>query len=164
VNPTDWLVAHVGLGPPIAAWLSAFSLTQLIEIPFYIRAFRGRNMDSPAAENPIHPIHPSTATPALATQIRTPHLPTQIRTPHLATQLALAFLPSALTHPLVWFAFPRLSLAYVPMVVCAELFAVGAEAALLHALRVPRALAWSLLANAASLTTGLALRALVGWP
>jgi hypothetical protein len=155
VNPTDWLVTQLGLTPPIAAWLSAFTLTQLIEIPFYIRACRGRNMDSPAAANPIHPIHPSTATPTLATQIRTPYL---------ATQLALAFLPSALTHPLVWFVFPRLPLSYVPMVVCAEVFAVGAEAALLHALRVPRALAWSLVANAASLGAGLLLRALVGWP
>ena len=151
MNPTDWLVTQLGFAPPTAAWLSAFTLTQLIEIPFYIRACRGRNMDSPAAENPILTIHPSSANPTLATQIRAP-------------QLALAFLPSALTHPLVWFVFPRLPLSYVPMVVCAELFAVGAEAALLHALRVPRALAWSLVANAASLGIGLLLRALVGWP
>ncbi len=155
MNPTDWLVTQLGLAPPIAAWTSAFALTQLVEIPLYTRAFRRVDEDSLPPENPIRSIHLSPANPTLATRIRTPHL---------ATQLALAFLPSALTHPLVWFAFPRLPLSYLPMVALAEVFAVAGEAALLHALGVRRALAWSLAANAASLGAGLLLRALVGWP
>lgn len=155
MNPTDWLVASLGIAPPMAAWISAFACTQIVEIPFYTRALRRRDMDSPTAENPPLAIHASAANPTLATRTRTSHP---------AARFALAFLPSALTHPLVWFGFPRLPLSYVPMVVVAELFAVGAEAALLHVLRVPRALLWSLLANAASLGTGLLLRTLVGWP
>lgn len=155
MNPTDWLIVHAGVAPPVAAWLSAFALTQLVEIPIYARALRARESDSRAPENTNHRLPASDANPTL---------PTHLRTSFLATRLTLAFLPSALTHPLVWFVFPRLPLSYLPMVVCAELFAICAEAALLRALRVPRALAWSLLANAASLDVGLLLRALVGWP
>jgi hypothetical protein len=155
VNPADWLIVHAGLAPPVAAWLSAFALTQLVEIPIYTRAIRARDTVSRAPEN-TNPRRP--AADAI------PTLSPRLRIPLLATRVARAFLPSALTHPLVWFAFPRLPLAYLPMVVCAELFAFFAEAALLRALRVPRALAWSFLANAASLGVGLLLRALVGWP
>ena len=160
MNPTDWLVAHLDVAPPIAAWVSAFVVTQLIEIPFYTRAFRHRHIVSSGPENTIHAIASPGANPLFAPTDR----PRESHAPPLPTRLALAFAPSALTHPFVWFAFPRLPLAYVPMAVCAELFAVGAEAALLHALRVPRALVWSLVANAASLCIGLLLRALVGWP
>jgi hypothetical protein len=155
VNPTDWLITHAGLAPSVAAWLSAFTLTQLVEIPIYIHLIRARDIDSRAPENANHP-HPSFA----ANPTLTPHL----HTSHPVARLALAFLPSALTHPLVWFAFPRLPLAYLPMVVCAELFAVTAEAALLRAVRVPQALGGAIVANAASLGVGLLLRAFVGWP
>ncbi|MBL9039806.1 MAG: hypothetical protein JNG84_14915 [Archangium sp.] len=74
---------------------------------------------------------------------------------------------SMLTHPVVWFAFPHLcdaGLSYGAMVAAAEAFAVTAETWWLHRAGVPRALVWSLLANAASATTGLVLRDLFGMP
>lgn len=79
----------------------------------------------------------------------------------------VAFLASALTHPAVWFLFPRLmdwGLGYWPMVAAAEAFAVTAEAAWLHWNRVPRALFWSLLANGVSAVGGLLLRDTFGVP
>jgi hypothetical protein len=78
--------------------------------------------------------------------------------------LPVAFGASALTHPLVWFAFPRLPLPWGWMVFWAELFAVLAEALWLRAFRVPRPLPWSLAANLASLSLGLLSRRLFGLP
>ena len=52
-------------------------------------------------------------------------------------------------HPIVWFVFPRVGLSYIAMVWAAEI--------------LDRALILSLMANAASLRFGLALRALTGW-
>jgi len=83
----------------------------------------------------------------------------------------LALLPSALTHPLVWFVFPEL-LGNSPerwpfMVVTAELFAWASEAWVLRiAAKVPwrRALFASLLANAVSLALGLLSRKLFSVP
>jgi hypothetical protein len=74
---------------------------------------------------------------------------------------------STLTHPVVWFVFPQLyerGLGYWEMVAVAETFAVGVEALWLVARGVRRALAWSLLANAASVAVGLLVRELFGWP
>ncbi len=96
-------------------WLVAFTLTQALEIPLYLRAGAGWRV---------------------------------------------AFLASALTHPVVWFGFPVpqwLGLGYWSTVVLVEAFAVGAEALWLSSRGVSRALAWSLLANAASFTLGLVL-------
>jgi hypothetical protein len=79
----------------------------------------------------------------------------------------VAFFASALTHPLVWFVFPALmqhGVAYWPMVAAAEVFAVAAEAAWLVSNGVPRALVWSLLANATSATGGFLLRRCFGVP
>jgi hypothetical protein len=76
----------------------------------------------------------------------------------------VAFFASALTHPVVWFLFPLLPLAYWPMVALAELFAVLAEAWWLRAHGVSRALLWSLAANGASATVGLLSRAAFGVP
>jgi hypothetical protein len=79
----------------------------------------------------------------------------------------IAFLASALTHPIVWFIFPLLmnhGVAYWPMVGAAEVFAVVAEAWWLFVNGVPRALLWSFLANSASAVGGLLLRALFGVP
>ncbi|MFO1326212.1 MAG: hypothetical protein U1F56_02550 [Rubrivivax sp.] len=76
---------------------------------------------------------------------------------------ARAFGASALTHPLVWFAAPALlepAVGYTAMVAVAEAFAVGAEALWIGRGGVTRPLRWSLIANAASLAVGLALRAL----
>lgn len=78
-----------------------------------------------------------------------------------------ALLASAWTHPLVWFAFPVLfegALGYVPMVVLAEAFAIGVEAAWLAHRGVRRPIVWSAVANGASVGVGLALRWVVGWP
>ncbi len=77
-----------------------------------------------------------------------------------------ALLASAITHPFVWFAFPLLErgVGYWPMVACAEAFAVGLEAGWLRFHRVPKALAWSFAANAASVAIGLAMRECLGFP
>lgn len=50
------------------------------------------------------------------------------------------------------------------MLATAEAFAVIGEAIWLSLWRVPRSIAWALLANAASVVVGLSLRALLGWP
>ena len=79
--------------------------------------------------------------------------------------LAIALGASALTHPVVWFAFPRLvPEPYWAMLATAEVFAVGAEALYLRGFKLPRALETSLIANAASFGVGLVSRALLGWP
>lgn len=81
--------------------------------------------------------------------------------------LRVAFFASAMTHPIVWFVFPRLMEHGVPywwMVGLAEAFAVLAEAAWLHFNQVPRALLWSLGANAFSVTCGFAMREFLGFP
>lgn len=63
-----------------------------------------------------------------------------------------AFGASLITHPIVWFLFPR----YWPrghwetMVACSVLFAVAVEAAWLASFGVKRPIEWALLANAAS--------------
>lgn len=77
-----------------------------------------------------------------------------------------AFAASAITHPAVWFViFPHAPMGYAAKAAVAEAFAWGAEALWLrHALGVPRAWAWSLLANGLSFGLGLASRALFGWP
>ena len=85
----------------------------------------------------------------------------------LSTPLAIliGFGASALTHPIVWFVFPRVvPLSYWGMVGCAEAFAVGAEALYFRAFGVKRALLWSLAANGASAGLGLLCRHFFGWP
>ncbi len=87
------------------------------------------------------------------------------RGPDRLTRLALAFGASALTHPVVFFGFPRwFPDDYWTGVAAAELFAVCIEALYLRRLGVDRAIAWSLLANAASVAVGLSSRAALGWP
>ena len=91
----------------------------------------------------------------------------QGRGPQRSTPRAvlLAFGASALTHPLVWFAFPRLlAIPYWSMVGWAEVFAVVAEAIYFRALGVKRAFWWSLGANAASAGLALECRHFFGWP
>lgn len=82
------------------------------------------------------------------------------------------FLPSAITHPFVWFAFPLLSTLlgapWIVAMVLAELFAWWVEALFLYVTkpRVPfvHAVLVSLGANAASLGLGLLSRQLTGYP
>lgn len=83
----------------------------------------------------------------------------------LPERLLLGAMASTLTHPLVWW------LVLVPFaehwsvgVVVAECFAVGVEALWLHLVGVPRAFAWALVANGASVVVGETSRALFGWP
>jgi hypothetical protein len=99
--------------------------------------------------------------------IEVPVYASALRTRPLTERLALAFSASAITHPLVWFAFPSLLPghdAYWVMVAAAELFAWSAEAGLLWALRVERPWLWSFAANGSSFGLGLVMRAFVGWP
>ncbi|MEZ4471837.1 MAG: hypothetical protein R3F60_13810 [bacterium] len=78
---------------------------------------------------------------------------------------ALAFGASALTHPLIFLALPRVwTGSYLGYVSIAEAVAVGGEAIYLAALGVPRSVAWALGANAASVAVGLLTRALWSWP
>ena len=84
--------------------------------------------------------------------------------------LAVALGASTITHPVVWFVFfGPLSLLeplpYAAKLTMAELFAWLVESAwLARATRLPGAVRYALLANAASLTLGMATRALFGFP
>ncbi|MBX3192604.1 MAG: hypothetical protein KF819_36810 [Labilithrix sp.] len=82
-----------------------------------------------------------------------------------------ALAASAVTHPFVWFVFPplaaRFEIAYLPCAIVSELFAWLVEAAFfvkICGVRPGRAIAFSLLANAASVALGQASRALFGLP
>lgn len=128
-------------------WLSAFAFTQAVEVPIYLVALRAT-----------------------------------VRSP--ARRVAIAFGASAITHPIVWWLLPRawealyLAIAapsaalriaspggrFAARLLLSEAFAVGAEAAYLRAWGMRRALAWSLVANVASVALGLASRALFSWP
>ena len=75
------------------------------------------------------------------------------------------FAASAITHPFVWFGFPRLAEAthmrWVLAAVLAEIFAWGVEALFFwRACKIPykRAMLMSLVANGASVAMGLFLR------
>ena len=128
----------------MSAWLSAFALTQLVEVPIYLRALL---QPSPGAESE------SEAEDQTKPQRS------------LAAALALAFAASAITHPVVWFVMPKLVPgSWLRMVLVAESFAILTEAAWLRAFGLRRALAWAGLANAASVLVGLGLRRVFGWP
>ena len=85
----------------------------------------------------------------------------------LAARVGLGFLASLLTHPVVWFVWPRLiapDLHYSQFVIAAECFAVLTEAALLGLCGLRWALPVSLATNMASVGVGLLSRALFGLP
>ena len=122
----------------VIAWLRAFALTQVIEAPLYATALRGIHSGDKASRQ---------------------HSPAKL--------LGLGLVPSALTHPVVWFVFPQLTqgsvqLSYFTMVVCAEVFALVAEFLVLRHMGLPHAILWSLMANALSLGLGLVLRHTTG--
>ncbi|MCU0674066.1 MAG: hypothetical protein MUE69_14880 [Myxococcota bacterium] len=89
-------------------------------------------------------------------------------------RVAVAFLPSALTHPLLWLGFPTLRehLSYVAAVGVAEALVVVVEAVViarfLDAAPVPGRVALAFgaagVVNALSVAAGLASRALFDWP
>jgi hypothetical protein len=114
----------------VVAWLKAFVLTQVVEIPIAQAFFRA-------------------------------HEPRRWR------RLWLCGIATLATHPLVWFVFPELGLRYVAMVELAELWAWLGEAGffwlVFPGVRIERALLASGLANAASLATVFALRAVTDW-
>jgi hypothetical protein len=120
-------------------WLWAFLFTQAVEVPIYVLGLRARFPE--------------------------------------------AFGASTITHPLVWFVIPpaceRLYFAllaphpalrfsemerYWGMVVLAETFAILAEAGYFRLLHHRKALRWSLAANLASVTLGMACRYWLGFP
>ncbi len=121
---------------PLRAWLWAFLFTQSVEVPIWTYALRvDRDAGRPR-----------------------PALP-------LGITMAIAFGASAITHPFVWFAFPRYAPGgYLAMVLQAELFAVVVEALYMRAFGLSWALGWSVVANGASAGLGLASRQLFGWP
>jgi hypothetical protein len=104
-------------------WLLAFALTQVVEMPIYASALRGR--------------------------------PDGRLGPQRASRWIVAFSASALTHPVVWFVFPRFSWGYWRTALVAETFAIVVEAAWLRLFGLRRALAWSVLANTASFSIAL---------
>lgn len=112
-------------------WFKAFVLTQFIEVPLYARALS-----------------------------RAPRLSDDsFRSPFSIQFLFTAFGASAITHPFVWFVFPRL-LAHQPYwlyFLTAESFAVILEAWYLKSFGVRRFFIWSLLTNALSAGIGLLL-------
>jgi hypothetical protein len=76
----------------------------------------------------------------------------------------IAFGASAITHPIVWFVFPRITGNYNMMVLEAETFAVVVEAIYLRLFGLRNALLWSIVANMASAGLGLGFRYFFGWP
>ena len=85
----------------------------------------------------------------------------------LGGRTLVAFGASAITHPFVWFLFPRLPVSPWIWLTAAESFAVLVEAVwigLFGVKGVARCLGWSLVANGASLGLGMVCRALFGWP
>jgi hypothetical protein len=75
----------------------------------------------------------------------------------------ISALPTTITHPLLWAMFPILRahfFEYAMTVVVLEIWVTLVEAQILRWFQIPKALQWSLLANAASVLIGLALRAL----
>lgn len=102
--------------PALKAWLIAFGVTQLVEVPIYLRATERRWVAALGA--------------------------------------------SLITHPIVWFVFPKVWPRghWESMVACAELFAVAVEAAWLATFGVKRPIEWAFAANAASFVAGLVLQ------
>lgn len=102
-------------------WLARFLFTQLVEVPIYSYALKGRPLT--------------------------------------------AFGASALTHPIVFFVFPRIwPGGYWSTIAAAEVFAVLVEALYMQRAKLPRALLWSLLANGASYTLARVSARTFGWP
>ena len=117
----------------MTAWLAAFALTSILEVPIYMRALL-----TPDAGRE----------PALASW---------------PAALGVGFGASAITHPVVWFVMPALIPGSYPlMVLVAECFAIGVEAVWLRAFGLRRPLAWAAFANAASVTAGFVLDRIFG--
>jgi len=129
------LLAHFGL---------AFTMTQVIECPIYLRALRGRRHALLIAFGASAWTHPIVAfvMPALWAIFFAP----VFYAPHRTT-IDLPFLFRA-----------------AGFFVLAEGFAILGEAMWLKLLRVPRPLFWSVIANITSSTIGALLTLTTGWP
>jgi hypothetical protein len=124
------------LTPQLRDWLAAFTFTQAVEIPIWAQALRWDRRVAPG----------DTPWP-------------------MWINVVIAFGASAITHPFVWFAFPRYAPgSYWVMVIQAEAFAVLVEAAYTRAFGLRWSLGWSLVANGASAGLGLLSRSIFGWP
>jgi hypothetical protein len=126
----------------VAGWVRAFIFTQLVEVPLFTLAQSSSYLRTRAPNQAPRPALP------------------------LSFRIAVAFLCSLLSHPVVWFGFPRLIDPYdhyTAMVIAAEVFAVGSEAMILWAVRLRGALPISFLVNMASMSLGFLLRYLTGW-
>lgn len=109
------------------AWLDAFLFTQVVEVPIYYLGMQRLQAKPRWLKKPLPP----------------------------SGMLLLAILLSALTHPVVWFVWPRLVQRYEVMVACAEIFALGTEALVLMASGYGAwSLLFALLANGASFGLG----------
>jgi hypothetical protein len=105
----------------LKVWLARFLFTQLIEVPIYTYALRGRSL--------------------------------------------VAFGASAITHPVVFFVFPRLwPGGYWSMIVAAEIFAFVVEGFYLRRAGLRRAFLWSLVSNGASYSLARLSAQTFGWP
>lgn len=133
----------MNLGAMLGRWLVGFAFTQAVEIPLYCIALGLRTSGSSAESSASR---------------------TLLQRAFTLRNVAIAFGASALTHPFVWFLFPRLVRPYWMMVIYAEAFAVIAEAAYFTAFRVRWALVWSLAVNASSVAVGMTSRHLFGVP
>jgi hypothetical protein len=84
---------------------------------------------------------------------------------HKRAPWIFAFSVSSITHPVIFFLFPRMwDTNYWEMVLYAEAFAVAAEALYLSVLSVRMSVLWAVLANGLSCAVGLTLRAAFSWP
>lgn len=126
----------------VTGWIRAFAFTQIVEVPLYLLAFawprlRGRFPDGRPR-------------PAMSIPFR----------------VAVAFLCSLLSHPVVWFGFPRLIDSYdhyVTMVIAAETFAVTSEALILWSVRLRGSLPVAFVVNMTSMSLGFLLRYVTHW-
>lgn len=81
----------------------------------------------------------------------------------LPKRCVYAFGASTITHPLIWFCLPWVSMSYWPLVFFAEAFAIIVETIWGRRWRVERAWTASLVANALSAGAGLLIRNFLSW-
>jgi hypothetical protein len=152
IDPTQIFVwsGRVEVSSYVRAWFGAFVFTQAVEVPIWAHALREQRDASvlwglrPRADGEGDLARAPWPTWAV---------------------VAVAFGASAITHPFVWFAFPRFQpWGYWAMVLQAEVFAVVVEAVYMRAFGLSRALGWSLVANGASAGLGMLSRSFFDWP
>ena len=127
----------------LGRWLSAFALTQVIEVPIYTRALARREKSASLVRRCALAFGASALT-------------------HPIVWFALPVLWGTVRGELPPDLHPALrSLLYYTLL---ESVAVGGEMLYLRVLGVMRPWRWSLLANAASFGTGLVCQWLFAWP